>query len=92
MLEINEDKINDFKNDLKYYRGWLPFQFIPYISLSNRKVFLKSAGLWDKVNQRNLEVMQGIRDNEPHSDVYLDSLLKSWIMENPKFKDLVIFD
>ncbi len=92
MLRIDEDKIKDYIEDLKYYRGFLPFQFDAYISLSQRKKFLTSVGLWKEVHNRELEVMQGLRDNKPNDDKYLDNILRLWVVENPEFKDLVVFD
>ena len=89
MLQVIDEKALAMKNDLKYFRGWLPFQFNGYFSMYDRKQFLQSIGLWNDVQKRNLEVMQGIRDNEPNADVYLDKLLKAWLVENPKFVDVV---
>lgn len=90
MLQVVDEKAKSMKNDLLHYRGWLPFQFNAYFSLYDRKRFLQSAGLWDKVHSKDLEVMQGIRDHKPNDDVYLDKLLRQWLVDNPKFADLVV--
>lgn len=89
VLQVIDEKALKRKNDLKFYRGWLPFQFTAYISLYDRKQFLQSIGLWDEVQQKNLEVKKGIRDNKPNDLQYLDKLLKAWLVDNPKFADLV---
>lgn len=90
MLQVVDEKAEAMKNELQNYRGWLPFQFSAYYSLFKRKRFLQSAGLWEEVHNKDLEVMQGIRDHKPNEDVYLDKLLRQWLVDNPKFSNLVV--
>ena len=35
MLRVNDAVAKKMKNDLLYFKGWLPFQFDAYISLTN---------------------------------------------------------
>ena len=90
MLVLVSNEVEKVVDKLQVYRGWLPFQFDSYLDLDGRHKFLESIGLEDEVQARNEEVMQGIRDYRPNEDVYLDKLLKQWLMENPQFSNLAI--
>ena len=90
MLILNSTEIKKRKDELEQFKGFLPFQFDTYISLSKRKEFLVDQGLWDEVHEQELQVMKGIRDTKPNDDVYLDKVLRKWVVKNPEFEDLVI--
>ena len=87
MLFINEEKCNKHLDELKRFRGFLPLQFDTVVSLAFREKFLKSIGLWEEANNKRIEVMKGIRDTYPDEDIYLELILKEWLIENPQFKE-----
>lgn len=90
MVLFNKEELKKKLDDLRHYRGFLPFQFDTYVDTLERKEWLQKEGLWADVHKQNLVVMQGIRDNKPNDDIYLDKILKEWINANPEFKDLII--
>lgn len=89
-LRLNGEVCRKKSRQLQNFKGFLPFDFMTYVSWSDRQKFLETIGLWDDVNKKNMEVKQGIRDNKPNDDVYMNVILKKWVKENPQFKDCVI--
>ena len=88
MIKLNEDKVMRRIDEIKNYKGFLPFQFDAYVSFTSRRDFLKSMGLWEKVNAKNFEVMENMR-KVSNTGEYMDEVLLEWINKNPQFEDII---
>lgn len=93
MIDINEEKLPKFKNDLIYFNGYIPpiiyFECLTVDEQVTRDDFLKSKGLYDDINQQDMEVKKKMRDTDDPL-LYMDNVLKEWLQNNQKFKSLFI--
>ena len=91
MLKINYNSLKQKEYVLTHYKGWLPFQIEYYLDLYERNKFLKSIGLFDKVQKVTIINRNKIKSSKK-GDVLEDDMLRKWIKDNPNFADIVYED
>lgn len=91
MLMLNGEKIKAREKELIRFKGFIPTQLFLYLDNLNRSKFLKSIGRYDEIEAMNIRVRNGMKTADD-PDAYMDLILRKWIADNPKFKDLVIDD
>lgn len=91
LILLHPENCKKKKDQLTYFKGFLPFQFEVVINTIKREDYLKRIGLWKDINLKEQEVIKGMRENYPDEDEYLEAILKQWLIENPQFQDCIIF-
>lgn len=91
MLLINKDKLKEKENTLIYFNGFIPMEFFKYIDMFKRNNYLKSINKFDEIEKENIKVRKMMKSNSD-AVAYSENVLKKWIVDNPQFKDLLIFD
>ena len=90
MLKFNEDKINEKKQELIEFKGWLPFAFYNYgVSILKRNDYLESIGLKDKNQKMNFKYRSMLKDSVNPEEL-MDKFILQFVIENPQFQDLII--
>lgn len=91
MLEKNRKGIEKHREELQFFKGFLPFDFYSVISLPVRNEFLREAGLFAKVHNQNMTVKAEMKKADDELE-YLESILRRWLKENPKFQECFNMD
>lgn len=89
MIEINDEEFEKVKNQLIYYKGFLPFQFCAMIPMLERNKFLKTNNLYDDVAKEDYIVRNDIKASADSED-YADKILLDWIKNNKQFKKCIV--
>lgn len=88
MLSINESEVLKNGDELVHFREWIPPILLLYVSIDERNAFLKKEGLYNSINNKNLEYRIKVKECD---DAYKFELqtLKEWIKEHPQFEDFI---
>ena len=91
LVLLHPENCKKKKDQLTYFKGFLPFDFDVVINRKKRREYLQKIGLWEEVHLKEMEVVKGMRESKPNDDIYMESVLKQWLIENPQFQDCIIF-
>ena len=88
---LDREKLKEREEELVYFNGFIPIQFLGIIPTLKRNKYLESIGKYDEIEEQNILIRQRMKE-APDSEVYLENVLKEWLIANPKFKNLFIID
>lgn len=90
-MELDSNKIFEYKNDLEHHNGLVPLALITFIDTSEYISYLRKKKKWDKIKKeifnRRRKIQFMTRDEQL---LFEDNELNMWIEDNPKFKDIII--
>ena len=91
MFKLDIDLINKKENELIYFDDFIPFDICSYIDMLKRNNYLKNRGKFDKIQKKNFSIRQNMK-NSDDADLFSEKILKLWVVENPQFADLIVFE
>ena len=86
---INEENVKKREQQLIYFKGFIPVDFLGYIDFSKRNDYIKEIGIFEKVQEDYHNFRVG---SSKYGWEYKQKILKKFIGENPQFKDCVILE
>lgn len=89
LIDINMEEFEKVRNQLTYYKGFLPFQFCALVDMLERNKFLETNNLYDDILKKDYQVRNDIKKSS-NSEEYQDKLLLDWIRNNQQFKKCII--
>ena len=89
MLKINKENIKKREQQLIYFKGFVPIEFLSYIDSFKRYEYLKQIGRYDKMQEDYHNYRGGC---SKYGWEYSQKILKKFIGENPQFEDCVILE
>ena len=88
MLKLNHDEIKEKEKELTQFEGWLPFRLDTFISLPERADYLKSVGLFDKIQKHNAHFKYMLMNSDDPEQL-MDDLLVEFVTDNPQFESIL---
>lgn len=89
MLKLIRKILKKREQQLIYFKGFVPIDFLSYIDYSKRNEYLKQIGMYDKMHEDYHNFRVG---SSKYGLEYEQKILKKFIGENPQFKDCVILE
>ena len=89
MLKINKENIKKKEQQLIYFKGFVPIEFLSYIDSFKRYEYLKQIGMYDKMQEDYHNYRVGC---SKYGWEYSQKILKKFIADNPQFEDCVILE
>ena len=89
MIKINKENVKKREQQLIYFKGFVPIDFLKYIDNFKRYDYLEQVGRYEKVQEDNHNFRVAY---SKHGLSYKEKVLKKFIADNPQFEDCVIFD
>ena len=89
MIKINKENVKKREQQLIYFKGFIPIEFLSYIDSFKRYDYLEQVGIYEKVQEDNHNFKVAY---SKHGLSYKEKVLKKFIVDNPQFEDCVILE